>query len=299
MTSKEEHAHGRKTPELLADLVAAGYPTTERQLERWRSEGLLPKGRQDSSYKGSVFFHAPKTLHQAIALHRAKGKNRRFELVGPTLWAAGYDVAEDHWAERLLAAERLRRRSAPFVQKVAAVIEARLPDKTLGDVVDPTEARSGLAGKIARRLDAPELARAVNLISEISSGTFEHFDHPASERDRDVTETIIVKALDFSKGSEDQVLGQPLRLAHAIGGVLTAISKMQDSNEIQDLQPDLVGQARLDVRNALKIAICLYEGVGWIYGPTAFGLRLCSWFAQRVGLDLFFYLAVTFARLRH
>ncbi len=245
MTSKEEHAHGRKTPEMLADLAAAGYPTTERQLERWRSEGLLPKGRQDSSYKGSVFFHAPQTLHQAIALHRAKGENRRFELVGPTLWAAGYDVAEHHWAGRLLTAERLRRRSAPFVQKVAAVIEARLPEKTLGDVVDPAEVRSGLAGKIARRLDAPELARAVNLISEISSGTFEHFDHPASERDRDVTETIIVKALDFSKGSEDQVLGQPLRLAHALGGALTAISRMQDSNEIQDLHLELAGQARV------------------------------------------------------
>jgi hypothetical protein len=47
-----------------------------------------------------------------------------------------------------------------------------------------------------------------------------------------------------------------------------------------------IAKARDDTMNALQIGLSLYDALEWVYGPGAFGLRLCAWLARKAGDDL-------------
>ena len=90
------------TSQVLERLSAAGYPNrTDRQLERRREAHLLPSVAQEQISQGSITWHPPETARQAIAIERCLEVKERFDFAGPLLWAAGFEVGERYYAERL------------------------------------------------------------------------------------------------------------------------------------------------------------------------------------------------------
>jgi hypothetical protein len=59
-----------------------------------------------------------------------------------------------------------------------------------------------------------------------------------------------------------------------------------------------IAQARDDATNALQIGLSLYDALEWVYGPGAFGLRLCAWVARKITDDLIDGLTLGTLKLR-
>jgi len=146
-------------------------------------------------------------------------------------------------------------------------------------------------------LTPDELPRAANVLVEIASGEFSDFYASASERDEVDTESMFLTAFDFDKGRGDQIFGKRLTLDSALGGALGNISEAMVLSP-RDITTAEIFAARNDVRNGLKIAICLHEGLKWIFGDTALGLRFAAGFARTVPANVIFVMVLGFARLR-
>jgi hypothetical protein len=296
-TSRDTPQERIPTSELFERLSEAGYPTSDRQLERWRNEELLPAVDQEHIYRGSVTWHPPGTMRQVIAIQRVMRAKKRFDFIGPLLWAAGFDVGERHYAERLEKSDRAFRRIRPLIRALVRKVEASNPDRTLGDEAGPLNGFTGLLAKIFRRLDGEAKPRFVNVVADVASGEFDRFDMPATDREIETSE-VMNQAVGFEHTSKDQVLGSRLRLGDALEGTLKELSEIQGAYRFCDFSSEEVQSARDDVRNALKIAICLHDALAWIYGPSAFGLRLPAFFARTVPTHFIFLLTSAFARLR-
>ena len=89
------------TADVEAQLQLEGSSVTSRQLERWRSDGLLPPVIQIGAGAGSVIWHPPVTARQAVAIERALAAKNRVAFAGEVLWAAGFEVDDRHWRPQL------------------------------------------------------------------------------------------------------------------------------------------------------------------------------------------------------
>ena len=285
------------TEELLQSLSQAGYPTTDRQLERWRNEGLLPSVDQENIYRGSVTWHPPETVRQAIAIHRCLEVKKRFDFVGPLLWAAGFEVGERHHTDRLRQADQYARWIRPFTRRLIDRFDRSNSDRTFGDAVELKNGLTGILAKMSRRLGNDGTPVLINDVADIATGEFHRFNVPATDCEVS-TQAIFNRAFSFDQGLEDQILGAQLRLGRSLEGTLGDLSKMNRTQAIGELSATEVRSARDDVRNALKIAICLYEAFAWIYGPGAFGLRLPAYFARVIPTSFIYFLVVSLAQLR-
>ena len=281
--------------EFRTELVALGCAATPRQLERWRAEGLLPRPLQIATGRGSVVCHPPVAVQQAQAIERALGVKARLEFAGQVLWAAGFDVDDRYWRPKVSEANDL-------IDRVTTAIRDAHEDEgdgpTLGDQVVVMDIAAGLFGKLARRLSEEELARFTNTMAEIMTGVFENFDPEASDRDEFSTQEAVHRAMDFEPGKPDHVFGLPLNLSGGIEEVFANLSATLlnlDDAKFSDFE---ILAARDDVRNGLKIAICLYRTFNWTHGPTAFGLRIGSSIAKSGSVESLMIMSLLLCRLR-
>jgi hypothetical protein len=290
--------------ELRERLAAEGYAIDDRRLERWREAGLLTAVAQSGNYKGSTTWHPPETTGQAIAVSRALKQKNKFDFAGSAMWAAGFDVDERYWKRGLSKADAIFRTGAPLIRHVVRLAERRWEHATLGDVVARLAGPAAPFAKISRRLSREETATVTNLAVEIASGEFEDFPAPdyaglaqhglAHQSAAD----LLHRAFDLDKGADDAVAGNRLKLRDALEGALRSISEAQLTSRIADFSPTELSDARDDVRNAMKIGICLHESVRWVYGDTAFGLRFISQFMRTLPVNLIFANTLGIARLR-
>ena len=299
MASEMAAPDGWITVQSLCDeLDASGYPVSERQLERWRNAGLLPAVKQLGNYDGSVTWCPPTTLPQSIALQRVLQVKNRIFYAGQVLWAAGFEVDERYWAPALESADRLLRRAAPIARFILDKVDEKFPDTTLGELIVRPAHLNGALAKMARRLDQQETVFAVDKLMEIVAGDFETFGVAATDRDDFDPAAAIQTAFDLDKGAQDQVFGKRLKLGQALEGVLADVSAAQVGVKLADFSASEIAAARDDVRNALKIAVCFYESVSWIYGDEAFGLRLANFLARTLPGNLIYTMTIGIARLR-
>jgi len=283
--------------ELNRGFEAAGIEVRDRQLERWRNEGLLPDVCQQSDPRvGSTVYFPSETVAHVRAITRI-GPRKGLDYVGQAMWLAGFDVDQRHWAPQIEKADRLARRAAPIVRFLTRRLVNPEHGETFGEAVVPLLHLVGPLGKMARRLTPDELPRAANVLVEIASGEFSDFYASASERDAVDTESVFLNAFDFDKGQGDHIFGKRLILDSALGGALGNISEAMVLSPLDITQAEVLA-ARNDVRNGLKIAVCLHEGLKWIFSDTALGLRFAAWFARTVPANVIFLMALGFARLR-
>jgi hypothetical protein len=285
------------TAELLEHLSYAGYPTTDRQLERWRAEGVLPAVDQGNVYRGSVTWHPPETARQVIAIHRCQEAKNRFDFVGPLLWAAGFEVGERHYADQLRRADQYARWARPFTRRLLHRFDRSNSDRTLGEAVELNNGLTGILAKMFRRLGNDGKPTLINDIADVATGEFDRFNDAVTKREVS-TQAIFDRAFGFDKGSNDQILGAALRLGQSLEGTLSDLSKTNRTRPTGGLSAADIRSARDDVRNALKIATCLYRAAAWIYGPDAFGLRLPAYFARVIPTSSIYFATISFARLR-
>jgi hypothetical protein len=285
------------TGELLKRLSAAGYPTTDRQPERWRNEELLPRSRPNA-FRGAPMRHLPDAVAQAIAIHPCLAVKNRFDFAGSLLWAAGFDVGEQHYVKRMEGADRTSQRIRPLANWLMKKAERLYSDRTLGDVVGTSNARlTGIVAKMSRRLDVDEEARLFNVVTEVASGDFDEYN-PYTTDEEISTSDIFNRAFGFEQASKDHVFGSRLRPGTTLGETLKDISEVLRHSSLHDFLPEEIQSARDDVRNTLKIATCFHDAMAWFYGPNAFGFRLAAFFAQRLPTQSIYDLTLSFARFR-
>jgi hypothetical protein len=279
-----------------AELTALGCTASDRQLERWRNAGLLrPRPRQKPNYRGSLVEHPATSARQVLAIERTLAVKDRLKYAGAVLWAAGFEVDEKYWRPQLVSADK-------HFQRVVAVLRRFVrrdsDGPTIGDGARGLDRMTGVVAKTFRRLPAEQFTRAVNVAVEVISTDFEGFEEPASDRDEFSTATAAQSAMDLVDGAGDQIAGRRLKLGGSLEGVLADIAASHAEMGSEQLSELEIQSARDDARNALKIAICIYEALSWIYGPQAFGLRMAAFLGRTAPTAAIHALAMGLARLR-
>lgn len=279
-----------------AELAALGCTSTARQHERWRNEGLLrPRPRQVANFKGSRVEHPASAARQILAIERAMATKSKVDWVGPILWAAGAEVDERHWRKMVETNEALTRRFASLAR------HGLDPDRegpTPGERIASFNPLRVALTKVVGRQSKPELARVLDVGAGVLSGDFETLDDVASEDEPFTTRSATVAAFDFAAGDQDSIDGNRLHLASQLGPMLLEIAKSNVLDDSETPSDGEIASARDDVRNGLKIALCLYEATSWAIGSQAFGLRQAARLARKATPSLIVAYALGLARLR-
>tara|TARA_R110002124_G_scaffold75181_3_gene201713 strand:+ start:4329 stop:5549 length:1221 start_codon:yes stop_codon:yes gene_type:complete len=274
-----------------------GSGVTDRQLERWRNEGLLPKAIQTPTYghdgrvAGSTVKQLRSAALQVIAIERTLGTVRSIDRAGAVLWTAGYEVDERYWRPTLVHADNTGR----LVSRWASALLGRMDyGPTFGERVAEMHSFSGVLHTVARKAGRRGLARGADLAVEVAGGDFAGFALPASDRD-EADRKLAERALGFDAGGGHNINGQRLQLGTDLAAILKAMSGHMPLAELTDSEIDT---ARDDARNTLKVVYCLYGATDWIFGRRAFGLLVGAGLVRAWPLALIQALAISFARLR-
>ena len=283
------------TADVEAQLQLEGSSVTSRQLERWRSDGLLPPVIQIGAGAGSVIWHPPVTARQAVAIERALAAKNRVAFAGEVLWAAGFEVDDRHWRPQLEQSRATMARVGKFARRLAA--DDDRPD-TFGDRL-AAESLTGQISKIARRLGKEQMARFANVTLEILQGDFQAEEDSRYGGEEVTTLGVALRGLDLEAGDDDRVMGQGFSFSRAVGDLLRLASGATLDDQSWHFSEAEVRQACDDVRNGFKIAVCMHEALAWIYGPKALGLGLASSMGKAATPALLRTYSLAFARLRH
>jgi hypothetical protein len=285
---------GISSTDFQAELGRLGCKASPKQLENWRHDGLLPR---PDFYGVGHRRHHPGEARQAVALERILAHRNRLDDAGAILWAAGFDVDQRYWSRRLQGGATLLRRIKPVVGWLIERVERSDASQTIGDRFAQISQLSGAMAKVARRLDAHQAARLINVATEITTGEFSGFENYRSDQEESGSQEIFEHALDFAGGEKHTVFGAQLTLGNALEGALISASEAQ-TNPLEELSGAEIDAARQDVQGALKIAICMYDALSWIYGERALGLRFAAFMARNATIDLIYFWIAGFARLR-
>ncbi len=136
--------------------------------------------------------------------------------------------------------------------------------------------------------------RVLDTSVEVAAGEFDGFLPPSTERD-EPEKAAIARALGFDAGKAHHVHGQGLRLEADLASLLSAMSQSGSDPAFTDAE---IFSARDDLRNALKIAWCLYDATAWIYGRQSFGLQLAHRVSSFLAVGYIQAFTIGFARLR-
>src|SRR5262249_12231938 len=274
---------------------------TMDQVRRWRREGLLP---QEPTYRGSEVLYPLGTCAQIKAAHALFQEKKRVAYVGLRLWRMGFQVSENYWRPRLRGFGRITDRVLWFVDRLAARLDRDEEGETLQDRAARLSASVNniIVSRIKRRLNPLE-ERAIffRVLSEIGSGEFEGFDAPSGDEMRSRDEATTIKAFDMDRAETDEILGQNINFINALPTVLNDVAvafSMGTFAKAAEAPPEEIAMARDDVRNALQIGLSLYDALERVYGPGAFGLRLCAWLARKATDDMIDGLTLPMLKLR-
>lgn len=276
-----------------AELAALGHGPTQGQLEDWRGDGVIPRPKQLSNFHGSTVWHHPGEARQSLALSRALSKKKRMQFAGEVMWAAGYDVDERYWRSALTKTDSRLRSVARVMNRLIRIDD----DTTVGERLEELGPLTGILHKAARRLSHDELVRAGNLFGDIVAGDFERYEHEVAGEGIS-SRRVALRALGFDEGQNDQILGRKFIPDRVLEDRLSEISQTQAGHNwgpITDLE---ISEARTDVLNGFKCAVCMHDALAWIYGDQAFGLRMAAGIARTATTISVFGLTLGFARLR-
>jgi len=276
-----------------------GSAATDKQLENWRGDGLLPAPIQRPTYaddgrvSGSTVWHSPIEAGCALAIERALDNGKRLHAAGAILWLAGAPVDEKYWRPRFDQAGA----SLLTVRRGLRLLTRESTD-TFGErVTIPLAELNGVFAKMARRIPKQQAATGIDLVVSVASGQFDGFTNRDPDegdlKDSDVAE----RALDLSAAKSDQIGGAHLNFS-GLGAMLAEIAASIDTYSLDAFSDAEIAQARDDVRNGFKLAVCFHAAMSWIYGPQAFGLRTISWMGRHASLNIWFASILLFAQLR-
>jgi hypothetical protein len=300
---------------LSARLAANGVDDiTERQLERWRNEGVFPAVQNvPLKFQGSVTYYPPNSCEQALEIRRLLGEKDLFAYVGWELWWRGFWVGEIHWK---LALEKAASQWDRYLGKLKLQIakdEKSNSNKTIFDRAAQSNVSNIVLSRLRGRVEIENLATVFRVILETATGQFRDFEpNPQTDvrTDEDVAagrklkspdEIQLMHALDFVQSEADTVLGKKFQFSAALLPMLRDISTALRTGKFSDVcqySNVEIEQARTDLRNAMKLAITLYEAKGWIYGRNAFGLRLMAWVAKKATPELKCMMILCWVKLR-
>lgn len=124
-------------------LVAANDPTvTERTLEFWRHEGLLPKAQRTGQHgKQPVWTYPAQAVDQLVALQRLRAKTKDPDLLRTALWFEGFDVDTS----------RVGASIAAFLSSCLKVVNKEIDKRRPPDLA-PEDARWAAFGEVAQVL---------------------------------------------------------------------------------------------------------------------------------------------------
>jgi hypothetical protein len=301
--------------QLFARLKANGVrDVSERQLERWRGEGLLPSVRQDPlKYHGSITYYPPGYCEQVLAVDALLKEKRKFEHVGWELWLRGFPVDEKHWRPQLLKTAKKLDRHLKFVRSLIARDENSNSDKTIFDRIARFKVSNIILSRVYGRLQRGPLATVYRVLLGTVNGEFHCFEPntqgetrtddeiAAGNKQRSFDEIQTIKALDLKQSDQHAILGIKLNFTDALPLMLHDLSvalrrgTFVEALKCSELE---IFNARDDIRNALRIASAFYEATQWINGQNAFGLRLGAWIAKKIDRQLISMFILGWIKLR-
>jgi hypothetical protein len=155
--------------------------------------------------------------------------------------------------------------------------------RTVYDDVARTRFRVAPMNLLAQLLSETERATVVRIVMQVASGDesgLSALNAEEADRERD----IVSKAFRTRQAQNDILFGVRLSLGPLLPNALRALAAAPPLPP----QSELLGgehflaliAAREAVKSSLGIARALYAATSWIYGRSAFGLRLAAWFAE-------------------
>ena len=289
---------------------ASGVPMpSDYKLERWRREGLLPPVEQIvTPYDGSSVEFPAGTAKQIVEIQRLLKIKNRFDYVGWELWWAGFLVDVKYWKPQIENTVK------PFEQKLALIDSQLIAEEesdnfieqhdTYFDRVSNFIGLNKLASRISKRITFAQRAIMMRLLIEVGRGRFNDFAPPSSQTENS-EQDVLMQAFDIRDGVSHkkskkeildpenaenhfhQVMGHRLDLTNQLPPILQGMSSADFGNlsEVLEYSQAELEVARNDVRNALQIALCLYDTLSFSHGQRAFGLRLIAWQAKRATVE--------------
>ena len=195
------------------------------------------------------------------------------------------------WADRVL----------PIISRLSARADRDEAAPMLPEIVAQYPVKNIILSRIRKRLADQDLAIFYRVAMEISLGEFSGFEVPSGDENRARVETAIIKGFDLEDSERQEILGTNINLIDALPSTVEAMAAAISGGgfaEAATAPAEEIARARDDARNALLIALCLYEPLKWIYGEGAFGLRLAAWFAQKATDPMIDGLTLGMLRLR-
>lgn len=289
--SSEPDGEWLTASQIVAVLSQQGVQVTERQLERWRNEGLLPRGRQviGQPGRGSIYRFPPETVPTAREIVTLLKRKADLTWVGHELWWRGFELDESHWREPLLKQAKW---GQPVIRWIAKILRRERNDDysrsdTLGDRVAPKLAERDVLGAILAtpilgRFPLIELPSVLAPVLEAAGG----FDPKLAANPKEDGFAELLRALDIKsskEGRESGLLGSKLQLHKALSPVMRDIACAMKTWSLADAATapsrELTA-ARNDFTLALQIAPTLYESSKWLLERST-SLRFASWISHK------------------
>jgi hypothetical protein len=286
--------HDKLSAEELATVVTeAGYPTTTRQLERWRDGRLLTP-----STRGVAADHSTEDVCRCIAIQRSLNEKDDLKHAARVLWATGFDMDRTIWRPAIEKADRL---SAPLIRRLARRFDPDLHPEALtpGDWAAEQKGLPGILGKIRRKLpQADEAAAFAGVMLDIAAGDFLGFEHEEADEGGFTTKEVLLRGLGMDRSTKDAVLGQRLRFDDALQSSFANLTIAFEGAPVTEFSDEELCAARDDVRNGLKAAYCTHQAFAWFLGKEAFGFDVTAYLAKTLGLPMIAAFTPAVARLR-
>ncbi len=281
--------------EIRAAFEAKGLAFSERKLERWREERLLPDVDQlPLAYKGSEVRYPVGTAAQAIAVQELLTEKRKFDYVGWELWWRGFSIDERHWRPRLIQAARWGDKALRIFKLLSRRDDERDSADTIADRTVQAGSSNSFYLKIKRRVSQQDLPALLGMLLDVAAGDFEGAIP-------EVLELPLKRAFDMEDFRElsdakkpppdlierefppDLIQRWGARLTDELPSVLrdiARVSRRYSLAEVTDFPQVELEAARDDVRRTLQMTCDSYDAISWLYGRKSFGLRLAAWVAQ-------------------
>jgi hypothetical protein len=286
------------------DACLAETGVTMDQVRRWRREGLLPldvEQQWPKAYHGSETRYPVGTCVQIKAAQALFREKDRKDYVGLRLWRLGLPVDEKYWRPRLRTFGRMADWTLRFLRHLNAFYNRDGQPEALADHAARHPATNIILSRIKGRLNVDELAIMFRVLMDIGMGQFDEFESPVRGENRTRDEQTAIKAFDFGSADRHQVLGEKLNVIEVLpsglknAGIAFSIGNFTGA---ADAPAQEIAKARDDARNTFVIGWSLYDGLKWIYGEEAFGLRFVHWVVRKAPDALIDGLILGVLRLR-
>jgi hypothetical protein len=290
---------GERATDMLARASAAGFMVSERQLERWHQEGLMPRPVQiwTEGSAGSCATYPAGSGDQLLMLCIIRQKYRRSSNVGWLLWWLGFSVDENFWMGALKSLAAL------YESKLAIAINSAHRRAGISDL-KKYRTPNVIFRRLRKRVGPEDFDIVMTCFAEIINGQFDGWGLSFDKRKEDAQreKTAIGKALgitiqrkvknaDGNSDRDTEIETALLFLSNRLGG-LHLLEVLRDCSLANLLR------ARDQLRCVLTMAQSISnQAEGKFDGATAGMMKIFSQYAiflkpRDQGLLLLFLLAL-------